>query len=131
LEDPIGKVGLLLWFAPLELGALEINNKLSWNFFWSLWVERVLLWDSNRLNITMRQTHTHTHTHMLEVRESHRFCQKKILFAFQRNNPFLHVSSWLLLEPEDCGDLVCTLTIDLLTVSHLPAHLFVPSTKEL
>jgi hypothetical protein len=97
--------------------------------------ERVLLWDSNRLNISMWQTDTHvcTHTHMLEVRESHRFCQKKILFAFhiQRNKPFLHVSSWLVLEPEDCGDPVCTLTIDLLTVSHLPAHLFVPSTKEL
>jgi hypothetical protein len=28
-EDPIGKVGLLPWFAPLELGALEIDNKLS------------------------------------------------------------------------------------------------------
>jgi hypothetical protein len=28
LEDLIGKVGLLLWFAPLELGALEIDNKL-------------------------------------------------------------------------------------------------------
>jgi hypothetical protein len=91
--------------------------------------ERALLWDSNRLNITMRQTDTH----MLEVRESHRFSQKNILFAFhvQRNKSFLHVSSWLLLEPEDCGDPVCTLTIDLLTVSHLPAHLFVPSIKEL